>query len=87
MVQKYTDKEEQKCNRCGKKYTCQTFQCNTNSSKGQAKTLATYEDITSTEDAIFVEQQNTTLSSKIMLQILVYSASVTFMKICPYEVP
>ena len=60
MVQKYTDKEEQKCNRCGKKYTCQTFQCNTNSSKGQAKTLATYEDITSNEDAIFVEQQNTT---------------------------
>ena len=65
-VQKHANKEEQKCNKCGKIFTRQTFclshvlKCNVNSSKGETKTPTAYEDIISTEDASFVEQQNTT---------------------------
>ena len=88
MVQKHTDKEEQKCNKCGKKYTHQTFhlshvsKCNVNSSKGEAKT--------STEDASFVEQQNiTSTKQEHAADLGLFSLSYFHedLQSDPYEVP
>ena len=90
MVQKYTDKEEQKSNKCGKKYTHQTFhfshvsKCNVNSSKGEAKT--------STEDAswTFAEQQNITSTKQehaVDLGLFFLSYFHEYLQSDPYEVP
>ena len=92
----HTDKEEQKCNKCGKKYTRQTIylshgsKCNFNSSKGEAKTSTAYEDITSTEDASFVELQNTTSAEQehaVDIDLFCLSYFHEDLQSDPYEVP